>query len=105
VVTITREITHWRMRQQQEAPVLTRCPDDTASLDTLLGELEEYGRPTIFKGEITGCWHCEVDMDTTLDGSKFSISSGTKDTLRESVVECLQRARKAIAVTRGGITA
>lgn len=72
-------------------------PLENSTLEELLIELKNYGRPRVGIYGSDGLWHCTVEMNTNTVGADFKCSSSFDHPSPLSAAkECLERVLKAV---------
>lgn len=67
------------------------------TLEQLLLELKNYGKPRVGMYGTDGFWHCSVDMNTNTVGATFECKSDFKHvTPAAAVKQCLERVLIAV---------
>lgn len=70
---------------------------ENLSLEELLVELFNYGKPRIGVYGSDGTWHCSVEMNTNTVGADFKCSSDFNQPNPTSAAkQCLERVYKAV---------
>jgi len=78
-------------------PISEAVKIDQLSLEELLSELKNYGKPRVGIYGDDHLWHCHVDMNTNTVGATFECKSDFKHPTPISAArQCLERVIKAV---------
>lgn len=78
-------------------PISQAVKVDQLTLEEIMLELKNYGRPRVGMYGDDGTWHCSVEMNTNTVGADFKCSSDFKQpTPTHAAKQCLERVLKAV---------